>query len=102
MAVGLIELAITLQRHTAPPEDVLPSLGEPLMNMLDSLGAPSMELFSGAGMDPISVGCEIRVTPLFKSRGQAKQAVLAMGRQKWLVTSWRTDQSASFRVVESS
>jgi hypothetical protein len=47
--VALIELACTLPVHTLPPENVLPSLGQPMINALAAIGVDSMELFCGAG-----------------------------------------------------
>jgi len=102
IVVGLIELAISLPVHTLPPEQVLPDLAQPMVDALVSFGVPSMELFIGAGLDPTDAAadCEIRVTPLFKSFDQAREAAIAMNRFQWVVASWRTDQSNSFRIVD--
>jgi len=100
--VGLMELAIALPVHTLPPEELLPDIVQPLIDALVSLGAESMELFIGAGLDPTdaAVDCEIRLTPLFKSSDQAREAAIAMNRFQWVVASWRTDQSNSFRIID--
>lgn len=101
--VGLIDLAIAGTAHTLPPEQVLPSLAQPMVDALVSYGIESMELFIGAGLDPTdaAVDCEIRLTPLFKSFDQSCQAAIAMNRFQWVVASWRTDQSNSFEIVGS-
>lgn len=99
---GVVCLAATLPHHTRPPEQVLPDLGEPLISALQNMGLDSMALFCGAGLDPLAHDCEIKLTPLFTSVEQARDAVLAMGRNPWLVVSWRTDQSNSFDVADSS
>ena len=101
IVVALIELACTLPVHVRPPGDVLPSLGQPVIDVLVSYGLESMELFCGAGLDPTAVDCEIRLTPLFTSLDQARQAAIAMDRMEWVVASWRTDQSNSFDIVDS-
>jgi hypothetical protein len=99
--VALIELACTLPVHTLPPEEVLPSLGQPTIDALASYGLESMELFCGAGLDPAAADCEIRLSPLFTSLDQAREAAIAMNRSQWVVASWRTDQSNSFEIVDS-
>ena len=102
IVVALIELACTLPVNTLPPEEVLPSLGQPMVDALVSYGLESMELFCGAGLDPTAVDCEIRLSPLFTSLDQARQAAIAMNRFQWVVARWRTDQSNSFEIVDSS
>jgi hypothetical protein len=101
IVVALVELACTLPVHTLPPEQVLPSLGQPMVDELASLGIPSMALFCGAALDATQKDCEIRITPLFVSEDQAREAAIAMNRPQWLIASWRTDQSGSFQIVDS-
>jgi hypothetical protein len=102
IVAGLVELAIALPVHTLPPEQVLPEIAQPMIDALVSFGVESMELFIGAGLDPTEAAadCEIRVTPIFVSFDQAREAAVAMNRFQWVVASWRTDQSNSFRVVD--
>lgn len=97
IAVALIELAITLPVHIQPPEQVLPSLAQPMIDELVSYGIEPIELFCGAGLDPVTTDCEILVSPLFPSMDPARQAAIRMGRPQWVVVSWspRTDQSSS-------
>ena len=101
VVVALIELACTLPVHTLPPEQVLPDLGQPTVDALASYGLDSLELFCGAGLDAAATDCEIKLTSLFTSADQAREAAMAMARQGWVVASWRTDQSSSFRIVDS-
>lgn len=97
VAVALIELAVTLPVHMLPPEQVLPSLAQPMIDELASYGMEPIELFCGAGLDPGETDCEIRVSPIFPSMDLARQAAIGMGRPQWVVVSWspRTDQSSS-------
>ncbi|NJM76866.1 MAG: hypothetical protein HC852_15120 [Acaryochloridaceae cyanobacterium RU_4_10] len=101
IAVALFELAATLPHHVEDPELVLPRIGRELPEILDAYGLPSMELFWGVGLDALATDCEILLSPLFKSFDQAREAAITMERPIWLVASWRTDQSNSFRVVDS-
>jgi hypothetical protein len=66
-----------------------------------SYGLESLELFCSAGLDANATDCEIRVSPLFTSLDQARQAAIAMNRSQWVVASWRTDQTNSFVIVDS-
>jgi hypothetical protein len=100
--VAAVELAISLPVHTIPPDQVLPGLGQEAIDTLAAYGLSSVELFCGGGVDPASEDCEIQLTILFSNESQARAAAQAMGRPQWFVVSWRTDQSNSFRVVESS
>ena len=99
--LAFVELACTLPVHVLPPSQVLPPLLQSLIDMLASYGFDSVELFCGAGLDATAAGCEIRLTPLFISLDQARQAAIDMNRPQWIVVSWRTDQSNSFKVVDS-
>ncbi len=101
IVVALIELACTLPVHTLPPEQVLPNLGQPMVDALTAYGLESLEWFCGAGLDATAADCEIRLSPLFTSSDEARQAAVAMNRSQWLVASWRTDQSNSFAIVDS-
>lgn len=100
--VTAIELAVSLPVHTIPPDQVLPGLGQEAMGTLAAYGLNSVELFCGGGADPAALDCEIQLTILFSNEAQARAAAQAMGRPEWFVVSWRTDQSNSFRVVETS
>lgn len=107
IVVALVELAITLPVHMLPPEQVLPSLAQPMIDELVAYGLEPIELFCGAGLDPTASDCEIRITPLFTILDSAREAAIAMGRPQWVVVSWspRLDQSSakthSFDVVDS-
>lgn len=87
-------------RHTLPVEAVLPSLAQPLLDTLSAYGVGSLEVYLGLGRDELATDCEFLVTPLFPRHDSARAAVEALGRPDWLIVSWRTDQSNSFRVVE--
>lgn len=100
--IGLVEVSCSATVHTKDPNKVMPKLGQLMIDALISYGMESMELFCGAGLDAGSEDCEICMTPLFSSFDQARQAAIDMNRQDWIVVSWRTDQSNSFRVVDSN
>lgn len=95
--VAVTLLLISSVHNTLPPEQVLPTLGQPTIDRAAALGLDNVELFCGVGIDPLAEGCEFMLTPLFKSFDQARDAAGAMGRET-IVVSWRTDQSGSFTV----
>lgn len=100
--VALVELAVTLPEDTLPPEQVLPDIGQKLVDELNSYGVGPLEIFCGAGSDVSQDGCEIKLTPVFTSLEQAHDAAIALGRAQWVVASWRTDTSDSFRLVDQA
>lgn len=102
LGVALIELLITLPVDTLPPEQVLPSLGQRIIDQLAAAGVGSIKLFIGAGLDASSEDCTIKLTSMFKTQDAAKEAAVAIGRGEWVVTSWRTDACGSFRIVDSN
>jgi hypothetical protein len=89
--------------HELPPGDVLPGLGQEITDKLVSYGAGSLEFFSGVNLDLTSEDCTMSMSPLYLTLEQARDAAIeAAGPDGWLVVSWRTDQSNSFRIVTSS
>jgi hypothetical protein len=60
----------------------------------------SIELFIGGGVDLNAKGCELRLTPVFKSAAEARAAVASMGRSQAVVGCVRTDMSRGFRLVD--
>jgi hypothetical protein len=100
LVVTFIELACSLPKHVQAPEQVLPEHAGSILNLLTNYGLDHLQLYCGAGLDVRATGCEIRLTPLFKTVDQARAAALEMARYEWVVVSWRTDQSNSFRAIE--
>lgn len=93
---------ITAPVGTLPPEQVLPTLAQPLVDDLAAMGVGSVELYCAVGIDPTAHDCEFRLSPLFLKIDQAQSAAQAMGRQRWIIVSWRTDQCGSFKIEGSS
>ena len=102
LLVAVISIG-TSAHHSLPADMVLPRLGQEITEKLASFGAGSLELFSGVNLDLSSEDCTMSMSPLFLSLDQARDtAIEAAGSDGWLVVSWRTDQSNSFRIVTSS
>lgn len=100
--LGVISLG-TSANHALPADQVLPGLGQDITNKLASFGAGSLEIYCGVNLDLLSEDCTMSLSPLFLTLDQARDtAIEAVGADGWLVVSWRTDQSDSFRIVISS
>ena len=88
--------------HALPASSVLPDLGQVMTDRLVAIGVGSLEFFAGVNLDLSSEDCTMSMSPLCLSIDQAKDmAIEDAGPDGWLVVSWRTDQSGSFRVVAS-
>lgn len=103
---SLIEVIVSVgcsANHELPPEQVLPSLGNEITQKIHGYGATSLEFFCGVSLNPLSADCTMQMSPLFLTLEQARAAAISVGAPEgWLVVSWRTDQSNSFRIVTSS
>ncbi len=99
----VVNLSIALETFSDDPDAALSIEAEALQQRLQGLGiTSSMELFIGGGVDPEAFGCELNMTPIFRSQDAAVSAARALGRPKWLVVSWRTDQSAGVKLLASN
>lgn len=99
--VLLVTLSIALETFFDDPDVALGERAEALNQRLEEMGfeAP-MELFIGGAVDTAQPGCELMVTPIFRSKQAATEAARATGRPQWLVVSWRTDQSGGVKVLD--
>jgi hypothetical protein len=101
--VAVVNLSIALETFSDDPDTAIAESAQRLRSALGDLGiTSSMELFLGGGVDLSVAGCELKLTPIFRNLADATAATTAIGRSKWLIVSWRTDQSGGMRVVESS
>jgi|SRR5450432_620041 len=99
----VVNLSIALETFTDDPDTALAQQASALQGLLQRLGmSDSMELFVGGAVDLSVLGCELQLTPIFRTAEAAVGAARGSGRAKWLVASWRTDQSAGVRIVEFS
>ena len=98
----VVNLSIALETFSDDPDAALEGAASALQNRLAALGiTSSMELFIGGAHDPSAFGCELMLTSIFRTQDAAVAAAQALGRPKWLVVSWRTDQSGGVRLTAS-
>jgi hypothetical protein len=94
---------IALETFTDDPDEKLAQAASALQGQLQQMGfEQSMEMFVGGGVDLSVTGCELMLTPIFRSKDAAVTAAQGIGRSHWLVVSWRTDQSGGATVVANS
>lgn len=99
--VGLLNLSIALETFFDDPQEAISSRAQKLQSLLNNMGiTDSMELFIGGAVDLNARGCELKLTPVFRSESSARAAAESFGRSSLLVVSWRTDQSGGIKLVD--
>jgi hypothetical protein len=89
--------------HFHDPSEAVTGQATKLAGVLADMGITnSMELFLGGGIDMNNAGCELKLTPIFRSLDGARSAAQGLGRPQFVVVSWRTDASGSVRLADSS
>lgn len=100
--VAVVNLSLAIETFSDDPETAFVERAYRLSAGLNNLGfAVPIELFVGGGIDLSAAGCELQATRVFRNQADAAAAAQALGRSRWLVASWRNDQSGSARVVEA-
>jgi hypothetical protein len=101
--LAIVNLSIALDTFSDDASAALSEAAHGLQESLLELGiTASMELFIGGGVDLQAIGCELQMTPIFRSQEDAASAAEALGRSEWLVVAWRTNQSGGMHVVETN
>jgi len=101
--LDLVLLSIALETFSDDPEKAMVQAGARLQDALRRLGYDqSLQLFIGGGVDVSeeTVGCELKLTPIFRSQDAATDAAKAIGRPSHFVASWRTDQCGGISIVD--
>jgi hypothetical protein len=99
----IVNLSVALETFSDDPNEAIQAEGHALQRRLEAQGiTSSMELFLGGALDPTVLGCELKLTSIFRTQEAAVAAALALGRATWLVVSWRTDQSGGVHLVASN
>lgn len=99
----VLELAVGLETFSDDPLVELTKRADALARELFDLGfGEPMQCFLGGGIDLSQTGCELLLTPVFRRLEDARAAAKGLGRNGWIVVSWRNDQSGGVRMVASS
>jgi hypothetical protein len=100
--VGVFLLMIPALPPPESPESALPRLIVNVREQLAQLGLDSGVLCFGVAIDLSSKGCELFLTPIFRSLDSARAATIALRRPHWVLAQWDTTMSSSFSLVENS
>ena len=73
-----------------------------LLSEIRAYGVESAAIYVGGGLDYDNRDQELQLTRVYPTLAQALAAAQAIGRQQWVVFSWRTDASNRLEVVRSS
>jgi len=99
----VVNLSIALETFSDDPDTALEQQAGALQDLLKRMGIQGpMELFLGGAVDKSVFGCELTLTPVFRTLAAATASARALGRPKWFVASWRTDQSGGVNIVAFS
>nr|WP_315393952.1 hypothetical protein [uncultured Duganella sp.] len=101
--LDFVTLSIALETFNDDPDQAITDVGGQLQDALQRLGYDQgMQLFVGGGVDLSegAVGCELKLTAIYRGQEGASAAAKAMGRPHYLVASWRTDLCGGISVVE--
>ena len=99
--VLLVTLSIALQTTFDDADVALAERAAALKGRLEEMGMDApMELFIGGAVDTAQPGCELMLTPIFRSEQAATEATRASGRPQKIVVSWRTDQSGGVKLLD--
>jgi hypothetical protein len=106
LGAGAFVAAFLLMIPAVPPpespETALPRLVINVREQLSQLGLDSGTLCFGVGIEMNSSGCELLLTPIFRTLDSARQATIALNRPHWVLALWDTTMSSSFTLVENS
>ncbi len=99
----LVDLSMALETFSDNPNEALSQAATALQGQLQKMGfSEAMQLFIGGGVDTSVAGCGLLLTAIYRDQAPAAAAASGLGRARWLVASWRTDQSGGVTIVASS
>jgi hypothetical protein len=100
--LAIVDLCIGATMHFHDSSEAVTGKASALAGVLSGMGITnSMELFLGGGIDMSIAGCELKLTPVFRSLDGARSAAQTLGRPEFVVVSWRTDASGSVKLADS-
>src|SRR5262249_10150916 len=88
--------------HFTPPEEVINGITQQFFNTIEGLGRADCTFFIGGAIDPAQAGCQLKLTPLFRTQSQAHDAAIALGRSVFFVGEWHANQCGTMKVVEGT
>lgn len=93
---------VVLANHrVTPAPEVVAGLTRHFCRTVTALGRPACEFYLGGAVDFGDVGGELRLTPLFRSRAEARGAALDFGRPRHFVAGWSCGRPDTLTVLDA-
>lgn len=101
--IFMVALDIALAtHHFTPPEKVIDGITQQFFGTIEALGRQDCAFFIGGAVDLEVTGCQLQLTPLFRTQEQAHNAAVAFGRTLFFVGEWHANQCGSMTLVEGA
>jgi len=97
----LLDIALAAH-HFTDPQDAIDRISRDFFGTMESFGRRDCAFFLGVGVDLDSQGCELQLTPLFRTQAQAHDAAIAIGRTVWFVGEWHANQCGTMTVIDGA
>jgi hypothetical protein len=96
-------LVVALATHTeVPPEQAIDFLAQNFTATIQDMGRENCAFFIGAGIDLEREGCQLQMSPVFRTQDQARQAAVDMGRPVFFVGEWQANQCGNLVIVDGT
>jgi hypothetical protein len=88
--------------HFTPPEEVIDGITEKFFGTIEAFGRNDCAFFIGGAVDLDVAGCQLQLTPLFRTQEQAHKSALAFGRTIFFVGEWHANQCGFMQLIEGT
>ena len=88
--------------HFTPPERVIDGITQQFFGTIESFGRDDCAFFIGGGVDLDTAGCQLQLTPLFRTQQQAHDSAVAFGRALFFVGEWHANQCGLMTLIEGT
>jgi hypothetical protein len=88
--------------HFTPPEEVIDGITEKFFGTIEALGHEDCNFFIGGAVDLEAAGCQLKLTPLFRTPEQAHDAAVSFGRPVFFVGEWHANQCGRMKLIEGT
>ena len=97
----LVNIALAAH-HFTPASEVIDGLSQDFFGTIEALGRQDCDFFLGGAVDFDAKGCQLQLTPLFRTQSDARDAAVALGRPTFFVSQWRANQCGAMTVVDGT
>lgn len=97
----LLDIALAAH-HFTDPDQAIDRITSDFFGTIQSFGRADCAFYLGVGVDLDAKGCELQLTPLFRTQQQAHDAAVAIGRTVWFVGEWHANQCGTMNVIDGA